>query len=248
MLSDRQAQLLDFVVREYVKNAEPIGSALVCERSDLDVSPATIRNEMGELEAGGYLAQPHTSAGRIPTDKAYRWFVNKLIEQGEYDVDPKSKRKIENAITQAESDPQDLSRNAAQVLQELSDHLVIANVDQSRDFHKFGLSRLMGLPEFREFDRMFQVADFFDHFDRMFQRMESEFFGDQLMQNFNIMIGHENPLRNVQAETVIVVHHRLPQGNFGTLTIVGPTRMDYRKNIGLAQYASEVLNKLSEKN
>ncbi len=247
MLSERQTQLLDFIIREYVKTAEPVGSALVCEKADFALSPATIRNEMNELEAQGYLAQPHTSAGRVPTDKAYRLFVNKLIDEGQYEVDPKSKRKINEAIADAGNDPRGLSRSAAQALQELSDYLVIANIERSKDFYKIGLSSLMEFPEFREFGRMFQLADFFDHFDRMFERLEQEFFGDVAeMRNFNVLIGRENPMRNIRDETVIIVRHRLPQGNIGTLTIIGPTRMDYRKNIGLARYASEALNKASE--
>lgn len=249
VLNDRQAQLLDFIVREYVKTAEPVGSALVCEKSDLEVSPATVRNEMGELETKGYLAQPHTSAGRVPTDRAYRWFVNKLIDEGRYEVDSRSRKTINEAIQEAGEDPRELSRNAAQAIQELSDSLVIANIERSNDFYKTGLSSLMESPEFREFNRIFQLADFFDHFDRMFGEFERQFFGDHpAHQNFNIMIGRENLQRNIQAESVIVVRHRLPQGNIGTLTIIGPTRMDYRKNIGLAKYTSETLNKVSDGN
>jgi transcriptional regulator of heat shock response len=241
MLSNRQAQLLDFIVREYVKTAEPVGSALVCEKGDFDVSPATIRNEMQALEEAGYLAQPYTSAGRVPTDKAYRLVVNNLLEAQQYDVDPRHKKKISEAIADAGSDPREMNRNAAQVLQELSDNLVIANLERSNDFYKIGLSSLMEFPEFREFERTFQLMSFFDQFDQMFGRLERELFSDHPLQNFNILIGHENSMRNIQDETMILVRHRLPGGNFGTLTIIGPTRMDYRKNIGLAQYTSEAL-------
>lgn len=249
MISDRQGQLLDFIIREYVKTAEPVGSVLVCEKSDFEVSPATIRSEMQALEEAGYLAQPHTSAGRVPTDKAYRWFVNKLMEEGQYEVDPRAKRTINSAIADAGPDPRELSRNAAQVIQELSDNLVIANIERSHDFYKVGLSRLMAFPEFRELGRMVQLTSMFDQFDELFGAFEREFFGDHRAdQNFNIMIGRENPVRNIQGETMIIVKHRLPGGNIGTLTIIGPTRMDYRKNIGLAQYTSRLLNELAERN
>ena len=247
LLSDRQHQLLDFIVREYVKTAEPVGSALVCEKADFNVSPATIRNEMQALEEMGYLTQPHTSAGRVPTDKAYRLVVNNLIEHQQYDVDPRHKRRIAETIAHAGYDPHEVNKTAAQVLQELSDNLVIANIEQSNDFYKTGLSSLMGLPEFREFNRLFQLTSFFDDFDRMFEQMQRQFFQDMReLRNFNIMIGHENPMGNIQDETMIIVRHRLPGGNIGTLTIIGPTRMDYRKNIGLVTYTSDVLNKLAE--
>lgn len=245
MLTDRQQQLIDFIVREYVKTAEPVGSAYVTDKGDFEVSPATIRNDMMALEEQGYLAQPHTSAGRVPTDKAYRLVVNNLLESQQYDVDPRHKKKINEAIAHAGADPKEMNRNAAQVLQELSDNLVIANLERSNDFYKIGLSSLMEFPEFREFERTFQLMSFFDQFDRMFQRLEQELFAEHPLDNFNILIGRENSVRNIQEETMIVVRHRLPGGNVGTLTIVGPTRMDYRKNIGLAQYTSEVLEHLT---
>ena len=80
MISKRQEKLLDFVVREYVRTAKPIGSALVADKSHLHFSPATIRNEMNDLESQGFLVQLHTSGGRVPTDKAYMYYVNLLIE------------------------------------------------------------------------------------------------------------------------------------------------------------------------
>jgi transcriptional regulator of heat shock response len=249
MISSRQSQLLDFIVREYVKNAEPIGSALICEKSDFNLSPATIRNEMQILEEEGYLAQPHTSAGRIPTDKAYRYFVNNLLESGRYDVDLRSKKKINQALGQSNQNPKELNKTAAQILQELSENLVIANIEKSDDFYKIGLSSLMEFPEFREFERTFQLMNFFDRFDEMFDRMEREFFGvGGRNNNFNIFIGRENNQKNIKDETVMSVKYRLPNGQAGSLTIIGPTRMDYRKNIGLITYTSELLNKIAEEN
>ena len=78
MMDDRKAAILRAVVEEYIETAQPVGSASVARAPGLAVSPATVRNEMGALERDGYLAQPHTSAGRIPTDKGYRFFVDAL--------------------------------------------------------------------------------------------------------------------------------------------------------------------------
>src|SRR5436190_12220537 len=78
MLDDRKAAVLRAVVREYIETAQPVGSAHVARAGDLGVSPATVRNEMAALEREGYLTQPHTSAGRVPTDKGYRFFVDQL--------------------------------------------------------------------------------------------------------------------------------------------------------------------------
>src|SRR5205085_3531366 len=78
MLDDRKAAILRAVVKEYIETAQPVGSSHVARSAALPVSSATVRNEMGVLERDGYLTQPHTSAGRIPTDKGYRFFVDHL--------------------------------------------------------------------------------------------------------------------------------------------------------------------------
>lgn len=78
MLSERRLQVLRAIVQDYVGTEEPVGSKALTERHNLGVSPATVRNDMAALEDEGFIAQPHTSAGRIPTDKGYRLFVDKL--------------------------------------------------------------------------------------------------------------------------------------------------------------------------
>jgi heat-inducible transcriptional repressor len=82
VLDDRKAAILRAVVEEYIQTAQPVGSGSVSRIPGMAVSSATVRNEMGVLEREGYLAQPHTSAGRIPTDKGYRFFVDSLTEPG----------------------------------------------------------------------------------------------------------------------------------------------------------------------
>ena len=78
MLDDRKLAVLRAIVEDYVSTNEPVGSKALVDRHNLDVSPATIRNDMAVLEEQGYIAQPHTSAGRVPTDKGYRLFVDRL--------------------------------------------------------------------------------------------------------------------------------------------------------------------------
>ena len=86
MLDERKTAILRAVVREYIETAQPVGSGHVAQAAEVRVSPATIRNEMSVLEQEGYLVQPHTSAGRIPTDKGYRYFVDHLSVPGRLDA------------------------------------------------------------------------------------------------------------------------------------------------------------------
>src|SRR5262245_66164205 len=78
MLDDRKLAVLRAIVEDYVSTNEPVGSKNLVDRHNLDVSPATIRNDMAVLEEQGFIVQPHTSAGRVPTDKGYRLFVDRL--------------------------------------------------------------------------------------------------------------------------------------------------------------------------
>ncbi|MFM7827520.1 MAG: heat-inducible transcriptional repressor HrcA, partial [Acidimicrobiaceae bacterium] len=82
MLDDRKTAILRAVVEEYIATAQPVGSAHIAKNRNLAVSSATVRNDMASLEREGYLMHPHTSAGRIPTDKGYRFFVDNLVPNG----------------------------------------------------------------------------------------------------------------------------------------------------------------------
>lgn len=85
MLDDRKTAILSAVVQKYIATAQPVGSSHIAESPSITVSSATVRNEMAQLESEGYLVQPHTSAGRIPTDKGYRYFVDHLTTPGQLD-------------------------------------------------------------------------------------------------------------------------------------------------------------------
>ena len=79
-LNARKKKILEVIIRDYINTAEPVGSRTLSKRCNLGISPATIRNEMADLEDLGYLVQPHTSSGRIPTQQAYRYYVDEIME------------------------------------------------------------------------------------------------------------------------------------------------------------------------
>jgi heat-inducible transcriptional repressor len=113
-LSERSQTVLRLVVLDYINTATPVGSKAISERYDLGISPATIRNEMAELEEKGYLTHPHTSAGRLPTEKGYRYFVEKLM--GESNLSPTEQRTISHQFHQARLDMDQWMRLSAAVL------------------------------------------------------------------------------------------------------------------------------------
>lgn len=236
------------MVREYVRTAKPIGSVLAAGKSRLHLSSATIRNEMFDLEQAGYLSQLHTSGGRVPTDKTYRYFVNSLLEDdANLDLEAEYKNKIKQALENVPSNPREINKIVAKVLSSISENLVITGISQDEDFFKKGLAGLFEHPEFRENNKVFQLANFFEEFEEMFKFIEQEFFNTLGMPRgvpVQILIGGENPFKQIRHETIMCAKYGLPGDCVGSLTLVGPTRMDYEKNISLIKYITEELNKL----
>lgn len=249
-VTKRQNSLLDFIIREYVKSAKPIPSALVYKKSKLKVSPATIRNEMNYLEENGYLEQRHTSGGRVPTDKAYRYYVNQLLSHpNQLEVGKEDKQDIARALSKAGTDSRAINKAIARVLSEQSGYLVITGIAQEAEFFKQGLVSLFRHPEFQEVDSLFQLTSFFEGFDLMFQLIEREFMrilGAPDGIPIQILIGHENPFRQIKGETIMCTKYLLPGDVIGSLTLIGPKRMDYEKNIALIKYTTDQLQKINQ--
>ncbi len=233
-MNDRQAQLLEWIIRNYVQSAEPVSSKQIEESGFYNLKSASIRAEMSELEQAGYLEQPHTSAGRVPTDKAYRFFVDKVVKGNPIEIAPREKRLIDETIQETPANPHQINKSIAQLLSALSDNLVITNIVEEDDFFKVGLKNLFEFPEFQEFERMFRLTSFFEEFEREFRRF----------RDIQVFIGHESPFRGITEESVICAEYRLPNGLTGSITLVGPTRMNYRRNMGLVKYTADELNEI----
>lgn len=129
-LSDRQRTILKLIVAEYIGSATPVGSATLTAKFGLGLSPATIRNEMSDLEAGGYVTHPHTSAGRVPTAKGYRYFVASLMEQGE--LGPQQRWAIRHGLQQAGMDPERWLALAASTLAQVAQNAALVTPPRPR--------------------------------------------------------------------------------------------------------------------
>ena len=141
-LDKRKAFILATVVYEYINTAEPVGSVTLTQKYNLGVSSATIRNEMAELEAGGYLVQPHTSAGRIPSDAGYRTYVDQLMQPEA--LDESDTRRIRDQFREASRELDEVIDQATRLLSGLSHNLAIA-IAPARDTHAFKHVQLLWL-------------------------------------------------------------------------------------------------------
>lgn len=113
-LPERKKKILAYIIERYIATGEPVGSKTVCEMLDMSVSSATVRNDMSELSEQGYLEQPHTSAGRVPTQKGYRYYLDNLMPK--YELDDVDRRRIEAGVDSRTNDPERLLEKASEVL------------------------------------------------------------------------------------------------------------------------------------
>ena len=135
-LSERKLKILQAIISDYVRSAEPVGSRTLSKKYDLGISPATIRNEMADLEEMGYLTHPHTSAGRVPSDKAYRLYVNALMEKKELSGEEKLviAQRLQGSVNEFEK----TIEHAAAVLSEITNLTSFAMTPaQNNDTLKF---------------------------------------------------------------------------------------------------------------
>ena len=123
MLDDRKAAILRAVVEEYIETAQPVGSSHVTRTAAVKVSPATVRNEMAVLERDGYLTQPHTSAGRIPTDKGYRFFVDQLTGPGA--LEPAQRHAVKEFFARAHGELEQMLHDTTRLLTDLTHYAAL---------------------------------------------------------------------------------------------------------------------------
>jgi heat-inducible transcriptional repressor len=228
-MSPRQAQILTAIVELYAKSAEPVGSAALSEQ--FDYSAATIRAEMAALERAGYIMQPHISAGRVPTDKGYRTYVNGLhVEQDESRVS-RAAYAIERQI-QGSGEAEQAVKNAAQSLAIATKNLGIATwMDH---IHRFGMSNLFGHPEFYGGQQALEVARLLDYLPEYLH----EIFPDS--NRVSVLIGNENPIGKAAGASSIIGRVHTPYGQ-SFIGVIGPTRQDYHHVVGLVDYVSRKL-------
>lgn len=121
------------VIDSYIREAEPVGSRTISKEYDLGISSATIRNEMSDLEELGYLSKPHTSSGRIPSDKAYRFYVNNILRNNQIKIDVKKKEEIKKLLTQQSKEIDELIQNSAKILSAITSYTALAMSPQIRN-------------------------------------------------------------------------------------------------------------------
>lgn len=236
MITERQHAILKAIVEEYAETASPVGSMMLSKL--FDVSSATIRAEMSRLEELGYIHQPHTSAGRIPTDKGYRAYVNSITKEAEVAHEDKrvarSARVIQTRMTHA-GDASAIIRTAVDSLAEITRNLGLATIGDQ--LYMTGLTRLFRQPEFNSNKAVYEIARLLDNIEPWLREVMPN-------ETLNVYIGHENPVGKNAGASLIICKFNSPYSNSSYIGVLGPTRQSYRDVMDLVQTTGELLETL----
>ena len=335
VLDDRKFMILKAIIDDYILTAMPVGSRTISRKSGVGFSPATIRNEMSDLEELGYLAQPHTSAGRIPSNKAYRLYVDSILSSGE--IPEEEKLRIEEYMSRRTGQVEDIIRAAADVLADttqytsvivapriqtlrikrvqlvpvadgtalmivvtsagiikdaiisvppditnehlyrisemlteaLSEHTlsevrqIFAKMFRDLSSHRRllggvmqvmedkltedapediiigGSTKMLNYPEYSDIEKAKQFLAIFESKDRLAGMLKKS--GGM---EISIRIGQENEIKELSDCSLVTATYRVGNHGNGTLGIIGPTRMNYRRVVTMMEYMGEMISRM----
>lgn len=231
-MTERQTLILRAIVEQYAEVASPVGSSLLAKV--FNVSSATIRAEMAELERLGFIAQPHTSAGRVPTDRGYRLYVNSLSDTTQSPTERRGERALA-ARVEGGGLPERTIRNAVDTLVELTHNLGMATIGDQ--LYMSGLSNLFGQPEFASGAHVQQVARLLDNLEPWLREAAPN-------EPLSVYIGAENPIGRAANCTLIISKFRSPYSDRSYIGVLGPTRQSYRNVMNLVEHAGRSLEEV----
>lgn len=219
-METRPALILKLLTEDYIQTATPVASQALVDKYRLDFSPATVRNDLADLEEAGYIVQPHTSAGRIPTELAYRHLVST--------IEPKApatavKKLLEPVLA-------DFSNNwkpLAKVLAQLTNSGVFWSFHRYDSYYT-GLSGLLGQPEFKQLSMVYDISQVIDSLEEIIDDLFN-----QVGEEPTIRLGNDSPFGAFSS--TILTKYRFGQ-HIGLFGLLAPLRTDYQTNLNLINY------------
>jgi heat-inducible transcriptional repressor len=234
-MTERQMQILAAVIEQYAEVAVPVGSITLAKL--FGVSSATIRSEMARLEEMGLIAQPHTSAGRVPTDQGYRLYVNTLTEAhaNELPTLDRGTRAIEARVNTHGDRADRAIRSAVDSLVDLTQNLGLATIGDQ--LYMNGIGNLFSQPEFMQGNHTQAVARLLDNLEPWLREAAPN-------EPLNVYIGAENPIGKTSGATLIISRFRSPYSDRSYIGVLGPTRQSYGKVMRLVRHAGAMLEEV----
>ncbi|HNW56030.1 MAG TPA: DeoR family transcriptional regulator [bacterium] len=224
-MESRADLILKLLTEDYIQTAVPVASQYLVDKYQLDFSPATVRNDLAYLEETGYIIQPHTSAGRIPTEAAYR-LLAESIKAGQ--PSNQSRKAIDPAMDNFSESWKQLAKTLAQ----------ITNSAVFWSFHRYnsyytGLSGLLSQPEFRQLSMVYDISQVIDSLEEIIDG-----FFNETADEPTILIGQESPFGDFSS--TILTKYRFGQ-NIGLFGLLSPLRTNYQNNLNLIAYVHRAI-------
>ena len=236
MLSDRQIQLLQAIVNDYIENAEPVGSVEVCKKHNFHCSAATVRNEMAKLIDLGFLEMLHTSSGRVPTKMAYRLYLEELMEETQLPVlqEVAMKQRLWGNRFEFEK----LLREAVLALAENTKLLSIATTNDGYITHA-GAVNVLDNKEFWNIDVAKSALLLLDNYELLSKVFQASPFGGEVRYVIQEEMGYEN----LEKCAVVFAPYNIGKVS-GFVAVLGPSRLNYPKVIPIIRYTKKLLEEL----
>jgi len=234
-MTERQIAILSTIIEQYAEIAAPVGSVTLAKL--FGVSSATIRSEMARLEEMGLIMQPHTSAGRIPTDQGYRLYVNTITEAqaGELPYLDRGARTIEARVATHGDSTIRAIRSAVDSLVDLTQNLGLATIGDQ--LYMSGIGNLFAQPEFIQGNHTQAVARLLDNLEPWLREAAPN-------EPLNVYIGAENPIGKTSGASLIISRFRSPYSDRSYIGVLGPTRQSYGKVMRLVRHAGAMLEEV----
>ncbi|MEW5894612.1 MAG: hypothetical protein AB1650_02470 [Candidatus Omnitrophota bacterium] len=237
-IQDRKERILGIVVNEYIRTINPVSSGYIVEKYKIDLSSATVRNILGELESDGYLTHPHTSAGRIPTEDGYRYYVDHLMYEIALLEEQKQRIKME-----CERERQNLERileKTSRMISDLTHCTSIVTIEGPEGkFFCTGTRYVVEFLECSDLQKIKEILALLEEKEKLLELINCN-----LRKKMEIFIGHEIEGCNIVDCSMAVSAYRLHNGQGGRIAILGPKRMNYGKVVSALDYVCELMHDL----
>jgi transcriptional regulator of heat shock response len=239
-ITPRQQKLLNAIINEFIETAEAVGSHSLIEKYHFKLSSATIRNEMAELVFRGYLYKKHSSAGRIPTDKGWKFFVDQVKDNLNY-IDASAQEEMVSNLVKVGDEKQELIRQSLQLLSLLADNAAVALI--GNDLYYSGLSNLTHIPELQEdnnLERILTILEDYSTLSEIFNKKAKEEGNDDI----HILIGEEDTGKEIFKNYSVIFAEIKLKNQKGFLAVIGPNRMRYDKILASIKHIADTIKHL----
>ena len=236
---ERKDSVLAIVVSHYIKTESPVSSAFIAEEYPHDVSSATVRNILAELEEDGFLTHPHTSAGRLPTERGYRYYVDFLMH--EIVLLEEERRRVQREYEQGLKELEALMEKTTEIVSELTHCTSIVTIDGApRYFALRGTNYLVQAVGVYSIEKMALILKALEERERILELIRRD-----IDRRIKIYIGQETACGLAFEDCAMAVSRfETRLGLTGRIAVLGPTRMDYQRVVSALEYVSELIHEM----